>query len=1429
MQNTRGAQSSRLVSGTSRASKRVRIAALISGVVALVFGSLIAIPQVTYAAQNSDIKVTAELSHEEGDQVTVGDTLTLSGTWDATDADPQPSDTFTVALPKELGFKGNVPFDLVGADGTTVWGTCLTNSPTDGTMTCTLSDEVTGRSNVKGTFTLEVAALKSTTEEALTFDLNGAPVTVDIPGNGGIDDGIPVSDKWSKTGAMNSHKWSMKWTIKLPGSRLAGHEVVNVLEDVSDNHKLCDPSGLKIVANRGGQTADVTPIGTISQEGVEPPYDFKFVLTQPEGGWDAKTTYEITYNTCTASGEIDDKGTEYTNEAYVDVFGESSGVIGVTQDWDFKGTVQKSGTILGGKDRNGTIQWIVDISGDRLLGRDGFSFADTMSGNHALCKDVSGAYIVKNLKVDERYGPSDERIQTLGEDKLARTITPAADGKSFSAVFDVVDGSSFEFKPKNYVYRITYQTCATTDGLPPAGTVFTNEANVEGTISTSAPKVPGRTENKSGSINTKPVTLDGVEYLPQTTMNWNITIPGERLTDPSQFHDALQVIDKLSGTQTVCGEGENLKGRLGLKIEARDQIGGGGLAPVDLTGNAAASLDGDTLTFDIDEPTLKLPGSEELVKGWSREYQYVISYTTCTTSGGMDAPGTEYSNAATVAGKTYTSTFKQENKGSGTGEGVHRGSVAISKDMTDNAAAQFVPTGTTFTVHVQEIDPDGKMQLEYDLDVPLNGDPVSGLNSRGKGWTIKLSEPTFPKVAGVTFGSPKFVADDGVTPSEDGTTAIASLTPGSNVHVKLTNTAELGKIRIDKKIEGPAADQSDVDSFPITAKIDTSALGDNFPAQPDRAFNLKPGEPVTLDDLPIGAVVAFSETLPPTTDLITWGEAAISPNKVKIKAAHAEDPALVTVTNTATRTPGTFALAKAVTGDQADNPAVPETVTVTATWEQDGEQHSKELTLPTDGTSVEFGQNLYVGTKVTLTESALSDGSSIAWGAPTWSGTGVALGENGTAVVTVTRDSEALVSLENHAATSTAGISILKAVGGEAAEAVDSDTQFTVLAQWTDADDKDQSKELTINAGDLTPLGVDLPAGTVVTLSELKAPEIDGVNWGSVGFAGTKVEDTGNGTATVVVSDQQSEVTLVTVTNEATWKPGTFELSKNITGIDTDRADVPDSVNVTATWILDGEEQSKALTVPTDGTVVAFGEELPYQTEVILTEDTPESSDAFTWATPVWDGDATVDNGDGSAALTIGAGTTASINLTNEAEASLGTVNLTKTLSGDGAEAVSADTKFPVTAKWTDILGEEQTSEIVVTPGEPVVIEGLPLGTKVTFTEGEAPVPAGVAWEGATWEASSDSVTVEADGIAATVVVTGEPGSTAKLTLDNAYSDTPTEPTTPAATDTPSKKPGDLPNTGAQGTLAFVIGGLVLVAAGTGAVLVARRRQAAQG
>ncbi len=155
--------------------------------------------------------------------------------------------------------------------------------------------------------------------------------------------------------------------------------------------------------------------------------------------------------------------------------------------------------------------------------------------------------------------------------------------------------------------------------------------------------------------------------------------------------------------------------------------------------------------------------------------------------------------------------------------------------------------------------------------------------------------------------------------------------------------------------------------------------------------------------------------------------------------------------------------------------------------------------------------------------------------------------------------------------------------------------------------------------------------------------------------------------------------------------------------------------------------------MPTDGTEVAFGEDLPHGTEVLLTEVAPDDSDRFTWNTPTWAGDSVEDRADGSAVVTVSAATVADVSLTSEVTASLGSLELTKVLTGDGASRVGPATAFPVTLFWTDLLGETQQREAEVRAGTATIVDGLPLGTEVRVVEGSAPLPDHIRWAGVDW------------------------------------------------------------------------------------------------
>ncbi|WP_157560923.1 DUF5979 domain-containing protein [Humibacter albus] len=611
-----------------------------------------------------------------------------------------------------------------------------------------------------------------------------------------------------------------------------------------------------------------------------------------------------------------------------------------------------------------------------------------------------------------------------------------------------------------------------------------------------------------------------------------------------------------------------------------------------------------------------------------------------------------------------------------------------------------------------------------------------------------------------------------------------------------------------KSVDGNAADKVDPDrTYSVTAAIDTSALGSSFPAQPDRRFTVKSGTPYTLTDLPIGAKVTLSETPPPNDDVLTWSAATISPATYIVTAAEATTPATISITNHVSRSVGTFSISKTVTGDQANNAAVPSMVTVNAAWNQEGTPGSTTLTLPTDGTSVPLGVDLLVGTTVTLTEVPLSDGHSIAWAAPVWSGTGVSLGADDTAQVVIGRDTTAHVSLEDHAATSTAGISLIKGIAGAAAGEVDPSTTFPVTATWKDADGQSQSKDITINALTPTKLGVQLPAGTVVTITEGKRPHIATVDWGAIQISGNNVTDNGDGSAQVVVSDQQGEETLVSVLNEADWAPGTFDITKTITGISTDDPDVPKTVQVRASWYDAASTQQLAtLTLPTDGTVVPFGADLPYGTQITLTEIAPDNTARFTWDAPRWGGDAT-QQGD-EATVIIGAATNANISLVNHATATLGTLALSKTVHGSGAAKVPAGTWYPFTVSWTDLLGKDQSVDVRVQPGTPTIVKDIPMGTHVTVKEGDANLPSGVAWKSVKWTSGDDAVTLSPNGESVTITVRGDRGSQATLTATNEIVDQP-----------------GLASTGSE-VLPWILPAAALAIAGLVMLLLLRRRRA---
>ncbi|MGB6246688.1 DUF5979 domain-containing protein [Gordonia sp. (in: high G+C Gram-positive bacteria)] len=868
-----------------------------------------------------------------------------------------------------------------------------------------------------------------------------------------------------------------------------------------------------------------------------------------------------------------------------------------------------------------------------------------------------------------------------------------------------------------------------------------------------------------------------------------MTVPGhhlEGLTAPAVISDTF------SDTLTVCEVTGDLRKDLNLKVTAKDIIG-------DESQNATRDLTATTgVTRTANGIGLTLPKD---AGDYSRETVYTIEYTLCTSSGGLDQRGTVYSNSIDYADKKFSSKVTQEWGGGGTGEGASRGSFSLTK--TIDRASVDVPEDTQFTVKVEEFAPGtfpkGPAASTYNIKVKADGTPVNGLNPRGNGWQIRLTEIDLPKVDGAYFEPGKFLPAPGVVLNAERTQALVSITPKSNVEVALVNKAAHGSAKVTKTVTGEAKDAgalTGMENFVFNAEIE---YGDKDAGNELRTFTLKDGQFYDLKDLPIGAKVTITEVQPADTDRVSWSTPVVSKNPLVIGTDAAANA--VSVTNEAKLTRGTFSLSKKLTGPESSNKNVPTGFEVLATWtDAAGKKQSKTLPLPADGTSVPFGQNPPSGTQVTLTEKVPANGNGLAWGVPAFSGD-VTVGADDSGVVTIGKE-PGKVTVTNFVDKNDGTLQIVKQVTGEAADKVGDGVEFKVLARWKDGADY-RSKELTVKQGVSTPLGVDLPIGTEVTFSEIDRPQVEGVEWGQISW-GTEPSGASwltvgaDGTATGIVSDDPKEGRLITLSNEALWQFGSVEFTKFVLDGDdpvpAGEAGLPKDTEFEVR--IEGVDPAlpKGTVFPAVGETITLnaannwtftsGDVLPRGTVVTFSEVDPDPLPGKDWARPYYF--VTKDGGDEGYRNTVQIvpGQKAVVQIHNRPTPTA-EVDIEKVVTGPKGRQVTKDPSalFQVTATWTDSDGEARSCVLNVKPGasatptakcEAAVVDGrpqFPLDTEITFTEtGARTGVSNVKWGDVVWSVKSGSATMvqsdsEPNGVV--VTLTGEANKKVELKLEN--------------------------------------------------------------
>ncbi|WFR70873.1 DUF5979 domain-containing protein [Prescottella defluvii] len=758
----------------------------------------------------------------------------------------------------------------------------------------------------------------------------------------------------------------------------------------SSNMKLCEGAlpNARLLSGRPGDLKDVPGGVAVTQTGgAGAPVS---IAINNGKAFKSDMLYRVEYTSCTTSGEVDLPGEDGAQAVYnnsVTIGGKTVGAPGVGQDWRPKTGPEKSGTLLQG-DRFRKAAWTIMVPGSFIDASPNqvVTIAESLGAGHAVCDAGLG------LKIERA-----NRLPALGGTGLGSTdvtkdfdvvSTAVAGGTSFNLTITPKDPAQID--PKQYYY-VKYSTCLTGDKVPDSTNTFTNSATVNGTPVSGSAKGPGFTGKKNGKLNLESTDVAGQAQPAGTTLTWNVEVPGQHL---ESLNERAVITDTFSGTMTVCEVSNDLKANLNLRVTAKDFLGNTNAnANRDLTAGTTVTRTANGIDF-----TLPKEGVD-----YSREVRYFIEYTLCTSSGGLDERNTQYSNTlAYEGGPNLSYGVKQEWGGGGTGTGVARGSFSLLKQI-DSSSEKF-PEGTEFTVKVEEFAP-GKDPAKdaaastYEIKVKADGTPVSGLDPRGTGWQIRLSEVSLPKVDGVYFEQGKFRPAEGVTLNADGTQALVTIAPKSNVEVKLVNKAVLGSAKITKTVIGDGmSGLTGNEKFVVNAEIER---GDGNVGAETRVITLKNGQHYDLGKLPIGAKVTFTEVKPADTDLVTWSDPVITPKTLTIGTDAAANT--VSVTNEAKITMGTFELKKKLTGPEAFDKAVPKTFDVLATWTADGNPRSKTLTLPADGSAIPFGESLPGGTKVTLAEVVPADGNGLAWGVPAYSGN-VTIGDDSSAVVTIGKD-----------------------------------------------------------------------------------------------------------------------------------------------------------------------------------------------------------------------------------------------------------------------------------------------------------------------------------------------------------------------------------------------------------------------------------------
>lgn len=312
------------------------IVGMIMGVVGMLGAALpaAAAPTVTYPGAISNVSLE---NQNGGGPLVQWQAVRISGEW-AVPAGAQAGETFGMTLPAEFSRQAAGEFTIADPVTGEIMANCAVTAGQGAEMVCTLTDAVTGKEDVGGTFWMQARASQTTASETVEFDLGDTIEIVDLPGDGGIVTENPVEDaKPYKYGGMTATDGRLKWVVGIPSGYVAAgaFTITDTLDaGLTGHHYTGEVRLTQRAVENGAQVGDWSVVDPASYQ-VRFAADGRSFELEATGLPTSGFAYELLYYT-QADGPVV-QGDVFGNHATVGTF-ETSATHTVTESGGGDGT-----------------------------------------------------------------------------------------------------------------------------------------------------------------------------------------------------------------------------------------------------------------------------------------------------------------------------------------------------------------------------------------------------------------------------------------------------------------------------------------------------------------------------------------------------------------------------------------------------------------------------------------------------------------------------------------------------------------------------------------------------------------------------------------------------------------------------------------------------------------------------------------------------------------------------------------------------------------------------------------------------------------------------------------------------------------------------------------------------------------------------------